>query len=231
MSVCLLALASLGTANAAVTITNGDMENNTLTNSGDFKTVAPVGWIQATGVSGTFGAIGDTRTSVTDDTTTPSDYTWLHLQVINNEGGQKIGDILPHLGMVIEVTYDVTRRTNEDDGNWNHRVRLYAGTGGAYAASSDTADPNASLSDDFLAEVIGGNSGAAAGTFETKTIQLTLPATYTGSHTELYLSFKNRAGDTAQLHFDDVSVVAIPEPTSAALLGLGGLALMLRRRK
>lgn len=30
---------------------------------------------------------------------------------------------------------------------------------------------------------------------------------------------------------DDVSVTAVPEPSSAALLGLGGLALILRRRK
>lgn len=31
--------------------------------------------------------------------------------------------------------------------------------------------------------------------------------------------------------YDDVSVTSIPEPSSAALLGLGGLALLLRRRK
>ena len=31
--------------------------------------------------------------------------------------------------------------------------------------------------------------------------------------------------------YDDVSFVSVPEPSSTALLGLGGLALMLRRRK
>ena len=36
---------------------------------------------------------------------------------------------------------------------------------------------------------------------------------------------------TAQYSVDDVSVTAVPEPSSAALLGLGGLALILRRRK
>lgn len=31
--------------------------------------------------------------------------------------------------------------------------------------------------------------------------------------------------------FDDISIAVVPEPSSAALLGLGGLALVLRRRK
>jgi hypothetical protein len=30
---------------------------------------------------------------------------------------------------------------------------------------------------------------------------------------------------------DNLNVTSVPEPSSAALLGLGGLALMLRRRK
>ncbi|NWK56557.1 PEP-CTERM sorting domain-containing protein [Verrucomicrobiaceae bacterium N1E253] len=215
---------------AALIITNSDMEINTLTGSGDFKTTAPTDWIQATGVSGTVGVIGDTRTSVTDDTTAPEHFAWLHLQGINNEAGQSIGDITSNLGQTIRITYDLTRRTNEGT-NWNHRVRLYAGDGTGYTAASDTADPNADLSDAFLAEVTGANSGAPANTFESKTVDVTLPSTYTGSLDQLYLSFKNRAGTTAQLHFDDVTVTVIPEPSSSALLGLGGLALILRRRK
>jgi hypothetical protein len=31
--------------------------------------------------------------------------------------------------------------------------------------------------------------------------------------------------------FDNISVTSVPEPSSTALLGLGGLALILRRRK
>ena len=39
----------------------------------------------------------------------------------------------------------------------------------------------------------------------------------------------SRAGGVVII--DDVSITVVPEPSSAALLGLGGLALMLRRRK
>lgn len=226
----LLTSLSVGGLQAAVSITNGDMELNTLAGSGDFVTAAPTGWIQATGVSGTLGAIGEDRTSVTDDTTAPAHIAWMHLQGINNEAGQAIGDIIPNLGLTIQITYDLTRRTNEGT-NWNHRVRLYAGDGTGYTAFSDTADPDSDLSDAFLAEVTGGNAGAATNTFESKTVELTLPSTYTGPLDQLYLSFKNRAGTSAQLHIDDVTVTVVPEPSSAALLGLGGLALILRRRK
>ena len=40
----------------------------------------------------------------------------------------------------------------------------------------------------------------------------------------------NRVG-LGEVQFDGVAVAAVPEPSSTALLGLGGLALILRRRK
>ncbi|WP_240610614.1 PEP-CTERM sorting domain-containing protein [Rubritalea profundi] len=39
----------------------------------------------------------------------------------------------------------------------------------------------------------------------------------------------NSSGTSA--YIDDISLTQVPEPSSAALLGLGGLALILRRRK
>ena len=39
------------------------------------------------------------------------------------------------------------------------------------------------------------------------------------------------SGSRDEFALDDVSISAVPEPSSAALLGLGGLALVLRRRK
>lgn len=41
----------------------------------------------------------------------------------------------------------------------------------------------------------------------------------------------NTNNNAARIAIDDVSVTYVPEPSSTALLGLGGLALMLRRRK
>ena len=50
----------------------------------------------------------------------------------------------------------------------------------------------------------------------------------------LFLAFQNTSGannPVERLLLDDVSVAAVPEPGSTALLGLGGLTLILRRRK
>jgi len=79
------------------------------------------------------------------------------------------------------------------------------------------------------------------------------PEAWTQTDFQLNLSYDETAqtaGDVLQLRFinttdlpsgsadwsataliDNVSVTAVPEPSSAALLGLGGLALILRRRK
>ena len=219
-------IAALTTSVYGNLITNGDMENNTLVNSSDTQTTLPAGWIQATGVSGTVAVIGEDRLLVSDDTTAPGHISWLHLQGINNEAGQDIGSVSSLLGRTLEISYDITRRNNEGD-NWNHRVRLYAGDSG-YAASSDTADPDADLMDAFLAEAVVTLSGdSSAGEVITNTLELTLPDSYTGSLDNVFLSFKNRAGGNAQLHFDDVSASAniIPEPTSVAIWSLIGLGL------
>jgi hypothetical protein len=60
----------------------------------------------------------------------------------------------------------------------------------------------------------------------------TFTAPTTGSYT-LELFNANQTSDSNNKHtwVDNVSLTAVPEPSSATLLGLGGLALILRRRK
>lgn len=68
----------------------------------------------------------------------------------------------------------------------------------------------------------------------------TLNPTGTGSYQTLYFALElavsnntsngTKAAMVGEMSFDG-SVIQIPEPSSAALLGLGGLALILRRRK
>lgn len=55
----------------------------------------------------------------------------------------------------------------------------------------------------------------------------------TGTDLFVRITLDDPAGNSAQANLDNVIVdhVAVPEPSSAALLGLGGLALILRRRK
>ena len=38
-------------------------------------------------------------------------------------------------------------------------------------------------------------------------------------------------GRNVNAWFDDVSIIGVPEPGSLALLGLGGLAMLIRRRR
>ena len=52
----------------------------------------------------------------------------------------------------------------------------------------------------------------------------------TGAVSDVDFSMGSNWG-TSQYSVDNVSVTVVPEPSSAALLGLGGLALILRRRK
>ena len=59
------------------------------------------------------------------------------------------------------------------------------------------------------------------------------PAT-TGTHTfdtSRSYRFTAHAHSNANATFDNITITAIPEPSSTALLGLGGLALMLRRKR
>ncbi|MBK1831722.1 PEP-CTERM sorting domain-containing protein [Verrucomicrobiaceae bacterium R5-34] len=53
----------------------------------------------------------------------------------------------------------------------------------------------------------------------------------TSSFTDIVAFEFTSAGNNAGIYLDNLVVETVPEPSSAALLGLGGLALILRRRK
>ena len=56
--------------------------------------------------------------------------------------------------------------------------------------------------------------------------------TYTGSgNADVKLVITGLGSGVFQATIDDISISPVPEPTTTALLGLGGLALILRRRK
>ncbi len=48
---------------------------------------------------------------------------------------------------------------------------------------------------------------------------------------QVRLDYDNVSSSYAASRFDDLTLTAVPEPSSAALIGLGGVALILRRRK
>jgi len=75
---------------------------------------------------------------------------------------------------------------------------------------------------------------AAGGVQDTPSSAALTTVTYTATSADVgkqvifKYSHTNNWGETADVTFD---VTAVPEPSSAALLGLGGIALILRRRK
>jgi hypothetical protein len=98
-------------------------------------------------------------------------------------------------------------------------------TGWTTVSSLDFAAPQLSLA----AGSLDGNSAANQESFSGVSLgSITLNA---GDEIWLRWTGNNAAGTDAGLSIDDFSAVAVPEPSSSALLGLGGLALILRRRK
>lgn len=69
-------------------------------------------------------------------------------------------------------------------------------------------------------------NGSSAMTF--RSIDL---AAETGGAADVKIRFIGGAGTTNGILIDDVTIASVPEPSSTALIGLGGLALILRRRK
>ena len=66
-------------------------------------------------------------------------------------------------------------------------------------------------------------SGAWSGGFDFTDLQTTLHAAATIQ--------RDSSGGSVFMNVDSISVIGVPEPSSTALLGLGGLALALRRRR
>ncbi len=70
-------------------------------------------------------------------------------------------------------------------------------------------------------------NGSAVGTGNPAT--LSLGSTFTAQYVKVEIT--DNQGGIDRVALGEVKFIAVPEPSSAALLGLGGLALILRRRK
>ena len=198
---------------------------------------------QPTGFSGNFGEIDDgTSGTFTRDNdanfsySIPSDAPALTLSFKLESSS---GSGLNWIGLRDSDTNEVWRFGQRDGNNWGYRgrddtvVELGNGTGdGEITSSRKSFETTVNLdlendTFDFLVD----NLDTAAGP-ETIGSDRSLGATSSDTgHLGDVSTFDSLLIRGADASYDDITINVIPEPASAALLGLGGLMLLPRRRR
>ncbi|NWK55052.1 PEP-CTERM sorting domain-containing protein [Verrucomicrobiaceae bacterium N1E253] len=148
--------------------------------------------------------------------------------------GQNIGLIGDLTAMT--VTFDLTARAASSQSLINDvRVSVFAGTAGTAGWVTELASVTFDASE---ASGLVTNTGDIMSTGGGESVYLASQSVTldtfnsAGANTNVWLVFTT-VGDATngQTLIDNVSIASVPEPSSAALLGLGGVTLILRRRK
>ncbi|NWK55045.1 PEP-CTERM sorting domain-containing protein [Verrucomicrobiaceae bacterium N1E253] len=224
-SILLGSLLSIGSASAANVIVNGSFENTTVaitpqagTAWGDRAAAAGLtGWTLesnnglalANGGTAPFhtgnGSNVPFQTPTDGNTflTTNADATSIFSQTIN---GLSAG--------TVNVSFDLNRMLAAGSGTFTANVEVFDGNSDAATSLwSETVDVAAQTQETWV--------NTASGTFANS-----------GSELFVRVTLVDQVNG-GQIGMDNLVInhTAVPEPSSAALLGLGGLALILRRRK
>ena len=230
-------LAGVSFAHAATTVTassfTGITADSDLDNSGNLVTAinytnaggtGPViNGISFTNVSSTAGLY--TRSNpvqITDNTANWSAATAPPLDAFDaifdgrantatNQGGQTIGLSLSGLSTGTEYTIQLL----SGDAALKHTTSFYSGSSSSSIGNADKAEKLINQ------QALGATTSDLGGIFT---------ATFTTDDGNAFFTFE-RSGPDNQPVLSGYVLTAVPEPSSAALLGLGGLALILRRRK
>jgi len=219
-----LALAA-GTANAAITIVNPGFETNTGTGG---STAAP--WMRGSNGSARVGISSYAGLGVQVDPV-PGGGLYAHY---NNGASESIYQVLSDT-LAANTTYTLTIQAIDrtDLAFQDGELRLgYAGT--------DDGSTGDMIANDFYGENLLSptvvfnpnpvNGAAADDGWEDWSYTFVTGASPAGLGEALRVEI---VGSGVQSTYDNISLtaVAVPEPSTTALLGLGGLALILRRRK
>ena len=208
-SIFAASLLSVSVSNAAL-FANGDFEAVDLAND-TTSVAAPTGWV----ISGTASSVihrdgNFFGASITGSVTPGSNSAVDGRQYVHfNDGGSGAGG-------AIAQTFDTVMGTEY--------TVAFSIAGGDFDGSSHQ----------IIADAGGGLGGLTQAATNNEYTSHSFNFTATGASTTLTFTDDLQAGGaSSDLMLDGVSVTAlpIPEPSSTALLGLGGLALILRRRK
>ena len=132
------------------------------------------------------------------------------------------------------MTYTLTVEVGNALGYlWSgYSVQLLAG--GTPQATGDGTSRTGEVTGGFLLAQDNNSLTIVEDTFEMSTVTYTYdPAhsLYLGDPLQIRLLCNFETTDYEEAHFDDVRLDATPEPATMALLGLGGLSLLLRRKR
>ncbi|NWK55676.1 PEP-CTERM sorting domain-containing protein [Verrucomicrobiaceae bacterium N1E253] len=207
---------SLGTSiasQAAVTLTNGDFETGGNWNS-DHSTIA-TGWTDALSGSGTQGNYGESITG----------YGTGRVAAMKGVSNAYHQQILGGVDAGTNGSYVI---------NYDGGIRYHS----SYSSAARTVTLRVALWDATTnTELAFVDVGTAYSNAETTLHAREHTLTYdpTGlDGNDLALRFSNATATGVNINtvlVDNITITAVPEPSSAALLGLGGLTLILRRRK
>ena len=205
---------TVGSANAAITIVNHSFESTDVTanlSANPSSTTMP-GWTTIAGTE----YLADRNTGTLGSNTDPTpDADGEQFLLTKGGGAYQVTSEAMAANTVYTLTVDIGDRTNQGFPTVDMRI----GTGSTFGANL--------LAATVVSNTTPTNAGTTTDGWETWVYTFTNGA---GVPTE---SLRVELFDTGggQALFDNVRLEAVPEPTTTALLGLGGLALILRRRR
>ena len=201
--------AAVGTANAAIVYTDS-FESPDI--SGESGNPLPTGWVERLDISGT------ARTAQTSAFPTP-----FGDQVLGMfGGGSAVYEVITTASILNETilsgfsysaTVHIGKRTDRNPKVGVIRLAAVDGGGSVTVIDSTTGTPALT---DFS---------------ETLDVSYVADGTYAGQRLAIILGeIAGTSGGTRHIGFDNLSVDVVPEPGSLALMGLGGLCMLRRRR-
>ena len=218
--VCLLLVFFVmsGAVQAAIVITNGDFETNAplsnVTNVDSWfdPQATDAAWWEATWYGPT---VSPTGTSVMGLS---------YMLTTTNWGYQSVGSNTEGL-TELKLSYDVGSFTDAGgDRDLGVTVSIYESDGTFVGADDVDVAGAAGIT---LIDSVSNLHTLAIGAYMTETITLDLSSAGSG---ELFLRFENYAGSIGEPWTAIDNVQIVPEPATMALLGLGSLALLRRKR-